>query len=136
MNADETELEFLLKDAKRALAHADPADPEQLKHVVGPVVRMITRLWSRLNSPFDSAAKRHTSFASVWVYPVIDDTIKIEINESEVRIDTMRAGGAGIPGFYTKTGVDKARHVLAALKIARHPQKPARGLAEHTRSVL
>jgi hypothetical protein len=56
MNADETELEFLLKDAKRALAHADPADPEQLKHVVGPVVRMITRLWSRLNSPFDSDA--------------------------------------------------------------------------------
>ncbi|NNU14907.1 peptide chain release factor 2 [Parvularcula sp. ZS-1/3] len=46
-------------------------------------------------SPFDSAAKRHTSFASVWVYPVIDDKIEIEINESDCRVDTFRASGAG-----------------------------------------
>jgi peptide chain release factor 2 len=46
-------------------------------------------------SPFDSNARRHTSFASVNVYPVVDDTIKIDINESDVRTDTMRAGGAG-----------------------------------------
>jgi len=46
-------------------------------------------------SPFDSNAKRHTSFASVWVYPVIDNKIEIEINESECRIDTYRASGAG-----------------------------------------
>jgi peptide chain release factor 2 len=46
-------------------------------------------------SPFDSNARRHTSFASVQVYPVVDDRIKIEINESDVRTDTMRAGGAG-----------------------------------------
>jgi len=46
-------------------------------------------------SPFDSNARRHTSFASVWVYPVIDDTIEIEINESDCRIDTYRASGAG-----------------------------------------
>ncbi|MEO1656862.1 MAG: peptide chain release factor 2 [Pseudomonadota bacterium] len=46
-------------------------------------------------SPYDSAAKRHTSFASVWVYPVIDDKIEIEINESDCRIDTFRASGAG-----------------------------------------
>src|ERR1044071_5401142 len=46
-------------------------------------------------SPFDSNARRHTSFASVDVYPVIDDRIKIEIPESEVRVDTMRASGAG-----------------------------------------
>jgi peptide chain release factor 2 len=46
-------------------------------------------------SPFDSNARRHTSFASVNVYPVVDDTIKIDINESEVRVDTMRSGGAG-----------------------------------------
>ncbi len=46
-------------------------------------------------SPFDSNAKRHTSFASVWVYPVIDDRIDIEINESDCRIDTYRASGAG-----------------------------------------
>ncbi len=46
-------------------------------------------------SPFDSNARRHTSFASVWVYPVIDDRIIIEVNESDCRIDTFRAQGAG-----------------------------------------
>lgn len=46
-------------------------------------------------SPFDSSARRHTSFASVGVYPVLDDEIQIEINESDCRIDTYRASGAG-----------------------------------------
>jgi peptide chain release factor 2 len=46
-------------------------------------------------SPFDSNARRHTSFASVNVYPVVDDAIKIDVKESDVRVDTMRAGGAG-----------------------------------------
>jgi peptide chain release factor 2 len=46
-------------------------------------------------SPYDSSARRHTSFASVWVYPLIDDTIEIDIIESDVRTDTYRASGAG-----------------------------------------
>lgn len=46
-------------------------------------------------SPFDSNAKRHTSFASVWIYPDIDDTIEVDINESDCRVDTYRASGAG-----------------------------------------
>jgi peptide chain release factor 2 len=46
-------------------------------------------------SPFDSAARRHTSFSSIWVYPVIDDTIEIEIDPSDLRVDTYRASGAG-----------------------------------------
>lgn len=46
-------------------------------------------------SPFDSNARRHTSFASCWVYPVIDDTIEIEINEGDLKVDTYRASGAG-----------------------------------------
>ena len=46
-------------------------------------------------SPFDSAAKRHTSFTSVWVYPVVDDNIEIEVNPSDIRIDTYRSSGAG-----------------------------------------
>jgi peptide chain release factor 2 len=46
-------------------------------------------------SPFDSNARRHTSFASVRVYPVVDDRINIDVKESDVRVDTMRAGGAG-----------------------------------------
>lgn len=46
-------------------------------------------------SPFDSNAKRHTSFASVWVYPVIDESIDIQLEEKDLRIDTYRASGAG-----------------------------------------
>jgi len=46
-------------------------------------------------SPFDSAARRHTSFASAWIYPVIDDKIEIEILDKDLRIDTYRASGAG-----------------------------------------
>ena len=46
-------------------------------------------------SPFDSNSRRHTSFASVWVYPVIDEKIEININEKDIRIDTYRASGAG-----------------------------------------
>ena len=46
-------------------------------------------------SPFDSNARRHTSFASVNVYPVVDDRIKVDIDEADVRTDTMRSGGAG-----------------------------------------
>jgi len=46
-------------------------------------------------SPFDANARRHTSFASINVYPVVDDRINVDINESDVRVDTMRAGGAG-----------------------------------------
>jgi len=46
-------------------------------------------------SPFDSAARRHTSFASVWVYPVVDDNIDIQIDPSDLKVDTYRASGAG-----------------------------------------
>ena len=46
-------------------------------------------------SPFDSGARRHTSFASVWVYPVIDNNIIVDIDEKEIRVDTYRASGAG-----------------------------------------
>ncbi len=46
-------------------------------------------------SPFDSNARRHTSFSSVWVYPAIDDKIEIKVDEKDIHVDTMRSGGAG-----------------------------------------
>ena len=46
-------------------------------------------------SPFDSSAKRHTSFCSIWIYPVVDDNIDIEVNPADIRVDTFRSSGAG-----------------------------------------
>jgi peptide chain release factor 2 len=62
-------------------------------------------------SPYDSAARRHTSFASVWVYPVVDDNIDIEINESELRIDTYRASGAGGQHINTTDSAVRITHL-------------------------
>ena len=62
-------------------------------------------------SPYDSAARRHTSFASVWVYPEVDDDIEIEINESELRIDTYRASGAGGQHINTTDSAVRITHV-------------------------
>jgi peptide chain release factor 2 len=62
-------------------------------------------------SPYDSNAKRHTSFSSVWVYPVVDDNIDIEINESELRIDTYRASGAGGQHINTTDSAVRITHI-------------------------
>jgi peptide chain release factor 2 len=62
-------------------------------------------------SPYDSSARRHTSFASVWVYPVVDDNIEIEINEAELRIDTYRASGAGGQHINTTDSAVRITHL-------------------------
>jgi len=62
-------------------------------------------------SPFDSNAKRHTSFASVWVYPVIDDNFEVDVNESELRIDTYRASGAGGQHVNTTDSAVRITHI-------------------------
>ena len=62
-------------------------------------------------SPYDSAARRHTSFASVWVYPEVDDDIEIEVNESELRIDTYRASGAGGQHINTTDSAVRITHI-------------------------
>jgi peptide chain release factor 2 len=62
-------------------------------------------------SPYDSAARRHTSFSSIWVYPVIDDNIEVEINESDLRIDTYRASGAGGQHINTTDSAVRITHL-------------------------
>ena len=62
-------------------------------------------------SPFDSAAKRHTSFSSVWVYPVVDDNIEIEVNPSDIRIDTYRSSGAGGQHVNTTDSAVRITHI-------------------------
>ena len=62
-------------------------------------------------SPFDSNARRHTSFASAWVYPVIDDSINIEIDEKDCRIDTYRSSGAGGPHVNKTDSAVRITHI-------------------------
>ena len=62
-------------------------------------------------SPFDSADRRHTSFASAWVFPVVDDSINIEVSESDVRIDTYRASGAGGQHVNTTDSAVRITHI-------------------------
>ncbi len=69
-------------------------------------------------SPFDSNAKRHTSFASVWVYPVVDDTIEIEINPADVRTDTYRASGAGGQHINKTDSAVRLTHIPTGIAVA------------------
>jgi peptide chain release factor 2 len=62
-------------------------------------------------SPYDSAAKRHTSFSSVWVYPVVDDNIEITVNPADIRIDTYRSSGAGGQHVNTTDSAVRITHI-------------------------
>ena len=69
-------------------------------------------------SPFDSNAKRHTSFASVWVYPVVDDTIVIDINPADVRTDTYRASGSGGQHINKTDSAVRLTHIPTGIAVA------------------